>query len=145
MLALVFPGQGSQSVGMLGELAGMHPVVRSTFEEASAALGYDLGQLVAGGPAEQLNRTEYTQPAMLTAGIATWRLWREQGGAAPALVAGHSLGEFTALGCAESMDLAAGGRLGRERGRFMQGAVPKGGGARGGVPGLAEAAAKTGP
>ncbi|HKC16327.1 MAG TPA: ACP S-malonyltransferase [Steroidobacteraceae bacterium] len=142
MLALVFPGQGSQSVGMLGELAANHPVVRGTFEEASAALGYDLWQLVASGPAEQLNRTEFTQPAMLTAGIATWRLWREQGGAAPALVAGHSLGEFTALVCAESMDLAAGVRLVRERGRFMQEAVPKGGGAMAAILGLDDAAAE---
>src|SRR5258708_28889042 len=140
MLALVFPGQGSQSVGMLGELAGMHPVVRDTFQEASAALGYDLGQLVAGGPAEQLNRTEYTQPAMLTAGIATWRLWREQGGAAPALVAGHSLGEFTALVCASSMDFSAGVRLVRERGRYMQEAVPRGGGAMAAILGLDDAA-----
>ncbi len=142
MLALVFPGQGSQSVGMLGELAANHPVVRSTFEEASAALGYDLWQLVATGPAEQLNRTEFTQPAMLTAGIATWRLWREQGGAAPALVAGHSLGEFTALVCAESMDLAGGVRLVRERGRYMQEAVPKGGGAMAAILGLDDAAAE---
>src|SRR5258706_9588210 len=119
MLALVFPGQGSQSVGMLGELAANHPVVRGTFEEASAALGYDLWQLVASGPAEQLNRTEFTQPAMLTAGIATWRLWREQGGAAPALVAGHSLGEFTALVCAGNMDLAGGGRVGGRRRRLQ--------------------------
>src|SRR5258707_3849701 len=125
MLALVFPGQGSQSVGMLGELAANHPVVRGTFEEASAALGYDLWELVATGPAEQLNRTEFTQPAMLTAGIATWRLWREQGGAAPALVAGHSPGEFTALVCAGSMDVARGVRLGGERGRSMQEALPK--------------------
>src|SRR5258705_10564795 len=97
MLALVFPGQGSQSVGMLGELAANHSVVRGTFDEASAALGYDLWQLVATGPAEQLNRTEFTQPAMLTAGIATWRLWGQEGGAGPAPRAGRSLGEFTAL------------------------------------------------
>lgn len=140
MLALVFPGQGSQSVGMLGELAENHPVVRSTFEEASAALGYDLWQLVADGPAEQLNRTEYTQPAMLAAGIATWRLWRGQGGASPALVAGHSLGEFTALVCAESMDFPAGVRLVRERGRYMQEAVPRGGGAMAAILGLDDAA-----
>src|SRR5258706_11221827 len=111
MLALVFPGQGSQSVGMLGELAANHPVVRGTFEEASAALGYDLWQLVATGPAEQLNRTEFTQPAMLTAGVPNLRLWREPGGAAPALAAGESLGEFPALVCAESMDLPRGVRL----------------------------------
>ena len=79
-LALVFPGQGSQSVGMLGEFAGLHATVRRTYEEASAALGYDLWQLTASGPAEQLNKTECTQPAMLVAGVATWRLWQEQGG-----------------------------------------------------------------
>jgi [acyl-carrier-protein] S-malonyltransferase len=142
MLALVFPGQGSQSVGMLGDLAANHPVARSTFEEASTALGYDLWQLVAAGPAEQLNRTEYTQPAMLTAGIATWRVWRGQGGAAPALVAGHSLGEYTALVCAESMELAAGVQLVRERGRYMQEAVPRGGGAMAAILGLDDAAAE---
>ncbi len=140
MLALVFPGQGSQSVGMLGDLAANHRVVRSTFEEASAALGYDLWQLIAAGPAEQLNRTEYTQPAMLTAGIATWRLWRDQGGAGPAVVAGHSLGEFTALVCAECMEFSAGVRLVRERGRYMQEAVPKGGGAMAAILGLEDAA-----
>src|SRR5260221_6508238 len=140
MLALVFPGQGSQSVGMLGELAGQHPLVRGTFEEASAALGYDLWQLVAGGPAEQLNRTEYTQPAMLTAGIATWRLWREQGGAAPALVAGHSPGELTARVGAETLALLPGVRLVRERGRYMQEAVPRGGGAMAAILGLDDAA-----
>src|SRR5690349_6245477 len=98
-LAFVFPGQGSQSVGMLGSLAG-EPAVQTTFAEASAALGYDLWDLCQSGPEAQLNSTEHTQPAMLAAGVAVWRLWRERGGAEPALVSGHSLGEFTALVCA---------------------------------------------
>src|SRR5579864_3137541 len=96
-VALVFPGQASQSVGMMADLAGRFPQVRACFAQASSALGFDLWQLVAEGPAERLNITEFTQPAMLVAGIATWRVWREQGGAVPAAVAGHSLGEFTAL------------------------------------------------
>jgi [acyl-carrier-protein] S-malonyltransferase len=141
-LALVFPGQGSQSVGMLGELAAAFPVVRRTFAEASAALGYDLWQLIAAGPAEQLNSTEFTQPAMLVAGVATWRLWQERGGAAPALVAGHSLGEFTALVCAGALDFPAGVDLVRERGRLMQQAVPAGGGAMAAILGLDDAAAE---
>lgn len=141
-LALVFPGQGSQSVGMLGELAAAFPVVRRTFAEASAALDYDLWQLVAAGPAEQLNSTKFTQPAMLAAGVATWRLWQERGGAAPALVAGHSLGEFTALVCAGALDFPAAVDLVRERGRLMQQAVPAGGGAMAAILGLDDAAAE---
>ena len=141
-LALVFPGQGSQSVGMLGELAGQHAIVRRTYEEAADALGYDLWALTASGPAEQLNSTEYTQPAMLTAGVATWRLWKEQGGAAPAMVAGHSLGEFTALVCAGALDFGAAVSLVRERGRAMQAAVPAGAGAMAAILGLDDAAAE---
>jgi [acyl-carrier-protein] S-malonyltransferase len=141
-LALVFPGQGSQSVGMLAEFAGLHAVVRRTYEEASAALGYDLWQLTASGPAEQLNKTECTQPAMLVAGVATWRLWREQGGAVPEWVAGHSLGEFSALVCAGALDFAATVRLVRERGRLMQAAVPEGSGAMAAILGLDEVAAE---
>ena len=140
-LALVFPGQGSQSVGMLGELAGLHAIVRRTYEEASSALGYDLWQLTASGPAEQLNKTECTQPAMLVAGVATWRLWLEQGGARPALVAGHSLGEFTALVCAGALEFATTVKLVRERGRLMQAAVPEGG-AMAAILGLDEVAAE---
>jgi [acyl-carrier-protein] S-malonyltransferase len=141
-LALVFPGQGSQSVGMLGEFAGLHAIVRRTYEEASAALGYDLWQLTASGPAEQLNRTECTQPAMLVAGVATWRLWHAQGGRAPELVAGHSLGEFSALVCAGALDFAATVKLVRERGRLMQAAVPEGGGAMAAILGLDDVAAE---
>src|SRR5579862_1953530 len=96
-IALLFPGQGSQSVGMLSALAARYSRVQETFAEASRALEFDLWELVATGPAERLNATQFTQPAMLVAGIATWRVWQEQGGPNPAVVAGHSLGEFTAL------------------------------------------------
>src|SRR5260370_9324427 len=96
-LAFVFPGQASQSIGMMGSLANVSAVIAATFAEASTVLGYDLWQRCQVGPAELLNSTECTQPAMLTAGIATYRLWRERGGAVPAMMAGHSLGEFTPL------------------------------------------------
>src|SRR5687767_7123288 len=104
-LAFVFPGQGSQSVGMLAKLGDV-PVVRGAFAEASKTLGYDLWKLVQEGPADELNGTERTQPAMLVAGIASFRLWREKGGAEPALVTGHSLGEFSALVAAGAIDFA---------------------------------------
>ena len=136
--AFVFPGQGSQSVGMLASLAAQ-PEIRATFEEASGVLGYDLWQLIQEGPAERLNATEYTQPAMLVAGVALWRLWRSQGGAAPARVSGHSLGEFTALVCAGALDLASATDLVRHRGRLMQEAVPAGAGAMAAVLGLEDA------
>jgi [acyl-carrier-protein] S-malonyltransferase len=135
-LAFVFPGQGSQSVGMLGELAAQYPIVRRTYDEAAEALGYDLWALTAAGPAEQLNGTECTQPAMLAAGIATWRVWKEQGGPAPAMVAGHSLGEYTALVCAGALRFAPALALVRERGRLMQAAVPPGQGAMAAILGL---------
>ena len=138
-LACVFPGQGSQSVGMLAELAAGHPVIGQTFAEASSALGYDLWERVSTGPAEKLDQTECTQPAMLVAGVATWRLWIEQGGARPALVSGHSLGEFTALVCAGAMDFAASVTLVRDRGRYMQAAVPAGGGGMAAILGLEDA------
>jgi [acyl-carrier-protein] S-malonyltransferase len=141
-LALVFPGQGSQSVGMLGELAEQHAIVRRTYEEASGLLGYDLWQLTATGPAEQLNKTECTQPAMLVAGVAVWRLWQELGGRSPEWVAGHSLGEFSALVCAGALEFAATVKLVRERGRLMQAAVPEGGGAMAALLGLDEVAAE---
>ena len=138
----VFPGQGSQSVGMLAALAaaaGAESVIRDTFAEASAVLGYDLGQLVAQGPAERLNSTECTQPAMLAASIATWRLWRARGGADPAVVCGHSLGEFSALVAAGALDFAAAVELVRFRGRAMQEAVPAGSGAMAAILGLEDA------
>lgn len=136
--AFVFPGQGSQSVGMLSDLAAQ-PAVRATFEEASSVLGYDLGQLVASGPEERLNTTEYTQPALLAAGVATFRLWRERGGEEPKVVSGHSLGEFTALVCAQAFDFAAAVDLVRQRGQLMQQAVPAGTGGMAAILGLEDA------
>ena len=135
-LAFVFPGQGSQSVGMLGDLAADFSVVGDTFKEASDALGYDLWSLVAEGPAEELNRTEKTQPAMLTAGIAVWRVWREKGGDMPAFVAGHSLGEYSALVAAGAIPFSDAVKLVAMRGAFMQEAVPAGEGAMAALLGL---------
>jgi [acyl-carrier-protein] S-malonyltransferase len=139
-LAMVFPGQGSQSVGMLSELAAAYPGVGTTFAEASAALGYDLWQLVQNGPEDLLNQTDKTQPAMLAAGVAVWRLWQQGGGAQPALMAGHSLGEYTALVCAGAIDFSAAIALVAERGRCMQAAVPAGVGAMAAILGLGDEA-----
>ncbi|MGH8134696.1 MAG: ACP S-malonyltransferase [Steroidobacteraceae bacterium] len=138
--AFVFPGQGSQSVGMLAALAAAHATVLSTFEEASAVLGYDLWKLASEGPDSALNATERTQPALLAAGVATWRTWRGRGGAPPALVTGHSLGEFTALVCAEALDFRDAVALVRFRGEVMQEAVPPGTGAMAAILGLDEEA-----
>jgi [acyl-carrier-protein] S-malonyltransferase len=138
-LAFVFPGQGSQSVGMLSRHAAESPIIRSTFEEASKALGYDLWTLCSEGPLESLNETERTQPAMLTAGIATWRLWQERGGPRPAVVTGHSLGEFTALVAADAIDFLACVDLVRFRGKVMQEAVPLGTGSMAALLGLEDA------
>jgi [acyl-carrier-protein] S-malonyltransferase len=135
-LAFVFPGQGSQSVGMLGALAAMYPDVQHTFSEASDALGKDLWALSQQGPDEALNQTENTQPAMLAAGVAVWRLWRGQGGPMPVCMAGHSLGEYTALVCAEAIDFAEAVRLVADRARYMQAAVPAGKGAMAAILGL---------
>ncbi len=137
--AFVFPGQGSQSVGMLAALSGTDPVVRATFDEASTALGYDLWQLTQEGPADRLNTTECTQPAMLAAGIATARLWARRGGAEPTVVAGHSLGEFTALVHAGALDFSTAAALVKFRGQVMQEAVPPGVGAMAAVLGLSDA------
>jgi [acyl-carrier-protein] S-malonyltransferase len=137
--AFVFPGQGSQSVGMLGVLAAGEAQVEATFAEASQALGYDLWKLVSEGPADALNATERTQPAMLTAGVATWRVWRARGGALPAVLSGHSLGEFTALVCAQALEFAPAVELVRFRGEIMQQAVPAGTGAMAAILGLADA------
>ena len=134
--AFVFPGQGSQSVGMLAALAAADATVRATFDEASAELGYDLWKLVSEGPEEALNATARTQPALLAAGVATWRCWRARGGAEPALVSGHSLGEFTALVCAEALEFRAAVGLVRYRGEVMQEAVPVGKGAMAAILGL---------
>jgi [acyl-carrier-protein] S-malonyltransferase len=137
--AFVFPGQGSQSVGMLASLSGTDPVVRATFDEASAALGYDLWHLVQEGPQERLNATECTQPAMLAAGIATARLWAQRGGREPAVVAGHSLGEFTALVWAGSLVFSTAIALVKFRGQVMQEAVPAGTGSMAAILGLEDA------
>ncbi len=134
--AFVFPGQGSQAVGMLAELAAQFPIVEETFGEASAALGYDLWQLVQQGPAEELNKTWQTQPALLAASVAIFRVWRQQGGKAPALMAGHSLGEYSALVCAGMLDFKAAIRLVELRGKLMQEAVPEGTGAMYAIIGL---------
>jgi len=138
-LAFVFPGQGSQSVGMLDKLAAVSATVRGTFDEASTVLGYDLWQLCANGPAEALNTTERTQPAMLVAGIATWRVWQERGGGLPGTVTGHSLGEFTALVAAQAIDFGICVDLVRFRGQAMQEAVPAGSGAMAALLGLEDA------
>jgi [acyl-carrier-protein] S-malonyltransferase len=138
-VALVFPGQGSQSVGMLAELSELHPSVKATFEEASDGAGVDLWALSQGGPEEMLNRTEYTQPALLAAGVAVWRLWQAQGGAQPAVLAGHSLGEYTALVAAGALSLRDGAHLVRIRGQLMQDAAPAGTGAMAAVLGAEDA------
>jgi len=138
-LAFVFPGQGSQSLGMLAELAELHPQVRDTFAEASDGAGVDLWTLSQGGPEDMLGRTEYTQPALLAAGIAVWRLWQQQGGAVPATLAGHSLGEYTALVAAGALSLKDGAHLVRIRGQLMQDAAPAGVGAMAAVLGAEEA------
>jgi [acyl-carrier-protein] S-malonyltransferase len=124
--AFLFPGQGSQSVGMMAGLAEQSPIVKETFDAASAVLGYDLWDLAQNGPAERLNKTEITQPAMLTAGIATWRIWKSSGGFDPDYMAGHSLGEYTALVAAGSMDFEDAVAVADERGRDMQAATPPG-------------------
>lgn len=138
-LAFVFPGQGSQSVGMLAELASAESQVEATFAEASAALGYDLWKIVAEGPAEELNQTHITQPAMLSAGIAVWRIWQAKGGATPAVMAGHSLGEYTALVAAGAIAFADAVALVAERGKLMQEAVPAGTGSMAAILGLEDA------
>lgn len=135
-LAFVFPGQGSQSVGMLSDFAAGHPLVRATFAEAGAALDVDLWQLVQAGPVEMLNLTTNTQPALLTASVALWRAWHAAGGATPAQLSGHSLGEYSALVCAGALQLDDAVRLVAERGRCMQDAVPPGTGAMAAILGL---------
>jgi len=138
-LAFVFPGQGSQSVGMLAELSELYPEVRATFAEASEGAGVDLWALSQGGPEEMLNRTEYTQPALLAAGVAVWRAWLAQGGARPAQLAGHSLGEYAALVAAGALSLHDGAHLVRIRGQLMQDAAPAGTGAMAAVLGAEDA------
>ncbi len=134
-LAFVFPGQGSQSVGMLAGL-GEQPLVKETFAQASEVVGFDLWELVQKGPEAELNDTANTQPAMLAAGVAIWRLWQQRGGENPVVMAGHSLGEYTALVCAGAVDFEEAVALVRERGRYMQEAVPPGEGAMAAILGL---------
>jgi len=140
--AFVFPGQGAQSVGMLGELAESYSIVRHTFEEASDALGYDLWTLTQTGPDTELNRTEKTQPAMLTAGVAVYRVLADQVELKPAAMAGHSLGEYTALTAAGAWSLADAVKLVALRGQLMQEAVPEGEGAMAAILGLSDEAVR---
>lgn len=135
-LALVFPGQGSQSVGMLADLAAESDLIRETFQEAGEALGQDLWRLSQEGPAEELDRTDVTQPAILAGSIAVWRLWRSHDGPIPGVVAGHSLGEYSALVIAGALDFREAVQLVADRGRFMQEAVAAGEGAMAAVLGL---------
>ena len=138
-LAFVFPGQGSQSLGMLAEMATSTPLVVDTFAEASAALDFDLWELAQQGPNEKLNQTEFTQPALLTASVALWRIWRGQQGALPRWLAGHSLGEYSALVCADALDFTDAVKLVRLRGQFMQQAVAPGVGAMAAILELTDA------
>lgn len=135
-IAVVFPGQGSQTLGMLADLAAAYPVVAETFAEASSVLGYDLWQLVQEGPVEELNKTWQTQPALLAASVAIWRVWQQQNGAKPVLMAGHSLGEYSALVCAGVLDFKQAISLVELRGKLMQEAVPAGTGAMYAIIGL---------
>ncbi len=137
-IAFVFPGQGSQSMNMLTDLAGSHPLIKEIFAEASAQLGEDLWSLTQDGPVEKLNQTCWTQPVMLAAGYAVYRVWEEEGGVFPDFIAGHSLGEYTALVVADAVDFPDAVRLVAERGRLMQHAVPEGVGAMAAVIGLGD-------
>lgn len=137
--AFVFPGQGSQTVGMLAQLAAAEPLVQETFAAASEVLGYDLWQLCQGGPEEELGKTERTQPAMLAAGVATWRVWRKHGGGLPAAMSGHSLGEYSALVCSGALDFRTAVGLVQFRGQAMQAAMPAGQGTMAAILGLDDA------
>ncbi|NCX93712.1 MAG: [acyl-carrier-protein] S-malonyltransferase [Gammaproteobacteria bacterium] len=137
-VAFVFPGQGSQSVGMLSDLYASFDGIKKTFEEVSESLGYDLWDLIQFNE-EKLNQTQYTQPAILTASVAMWRVWREKGEPLPHTLAGHSLGEYTALVCANSINLVDAARLVAKRGEFMQEAVKPGAGAMAAILGLPDA------
>jgi [acyl-carrier-protein] S-malonyltransferase len=135
-VAFIFPGQGSQKVGMLGAAYEAFEPVRDTFAEASEVLGYDMWQLIQNGEQEALNLTETTQPVLLTASVALWRAWLDQGGVEPGVMAGHSLGEFSALVCAGALEFGEAVQLVRQRGAFMQSAVPVGQGAMAAIIGL---------
>lgn len=134
-VAFVFPGQGSQAVSMLADFSD-HEVVQNTFSQASKALGYNLWQLVSEGPAEQLNQTNFTQPALLTASVALWRLWQATSSIQPSIIAGHSLGEYSALVCADVLSLEQAVKLVEKRGELMQASVPEGIGAMAAIIGL---------
>lgn len=136
-LAFVFPGQGSQAVSMLADFVDEN-VVQDTFKEASQALGYDVWQLVSEGPAEKLNQTNFTQPALLTASVALWRLWATKSDFKPAMLAGHSLGEYSALVCAGIIELGEAVKLVQKRGELMQASVPEGIGAMAAIIGLGD-------
>ena len=138
-LGFVFPGQGAQFVGMLADLAGRYAVVRERFDQAADAIGLDLWRIASQGPETELVATAVTQPALLTASVALWDVWRGNDGPAPALVAGHSLGEYSALVCAGALDFADAVYLVHRRGQLMQEAVPRGQGAMAAVLGLDEA------
>ncbi len=138
-LAFVFPGQGSQAVAMLSDFSD-NTIVQKTFSEASDALGYDLWRLIAQGPAEQLNQTHITQPALLTASVALWRVWQAESDVIPSILAGHSLGEYSALVCAGVLSLTDGVKLVEKRGEYMQTCVPAGVGAMAAVIGLEDQA-----
>lgn len=137
--AFIFPGQGSQAVGMLSELASSFPIVKQTFEQASTILGYDLWALCQAGPETTLNQTDKTQPALLAASIAVWRVWKQQGGRDPVVMAGHSFGEYAALTCADAFTYPDAVGLAQARGQFMQAAVPEGQGAMAAILGLEDA------
>lgn len=134
--AVIFPGQGSQSLGMLAELAQSFTVVKETFDEASKIVGYNLWELIQNGPESELNQTHRTQPALLTASVAIWRVWQQQGKAMPVLMAGHSLGEYSALVCAGVIEFKDAVKLVELRGQLMQEAVPDGVGAMSAIIGL---------
>ena len=135
-LGFIFPGQGSQQIGMLSDLAAEYSLITATFAEASEVLGYDLWDLVQNGEADAINQTEVTQPLLLSASVSLWRLWRDKQGATPAIMAGHSLGEWSALVCAGVIAFKDGVAMVRSRGKYMQSAVPKGEGAMAAIIGL---------
>jgi [acyl-carrier-protein] S-malonyltransferase len=139
LTAFVFPGQGSQSVGMLKELADAYPLIQETYQEASDILNYDCWKLIQEGPEEELNQTEKTQPAILIGSVAVWRVWQQTKAMQPTLMAGHSLGEYSALVCADAIEFKTAVKLVAARGRFMQEAVPLGQGGMAAIVGLENA------